>query len=103
MLKFFKELFAPAIFIKGVLRYTQNNFAESKEFLQDAGKRKPDLTNDNFYKAVLLLVEYKLGSKGYRHKFQEALDSLKDSQYQNTNDYSLVVADLKQLIDKLDT
>jgi hypothetical protein len=58
----------------------------------------PSLKSDDFYNVALLLVESKLGAKPHSNKFKDALESLIDSPYKNTCDYSIIVADLKQIM-----
>lgn len=100
MFKKFKEISAPAVFSKGVMRYKQGHYGDAKSLILKSGEWMPDLKNDNFYKAVLLLVESKLGSPFDVQQFKDALASLKDSRYKNTDDYAAVVSDLTQSINE---
>ena len=103
MFKIFKEISAPSVFTRGLLRYKQERFEESKKLILKAGKWMPSLKSDNLYNAALLLVESKLGAKPHNSKFKDALESLIDSPYKNTSDYSIIVADLKQFIREVST
>lgn len=96
MIKFLKEISAPSIFTKGLLRYKQGNFEDSKKLILKTGKWMPDLKNDNFYKAALLVVESKLGQKFQSNIFKDALESIKNSPYKGTNDYSVIFEHLKE-------
>lgn len=98
MFKFFKKFSGPSVFTRGLLKYKQGRFEDSKKLILKAGKWMPDLKRDDFYNAALLLVESKLGTKLHSSRFKEALELLMDSPYKNTVDYSIIVADLKQKI-----
>jgi len=98
MFKFLKEASGPSIFTKALLRYRQGKFEESKRLILKAGKWMPDLKTDDFYKAALLSVESKLGIKADISQFKAALESLVDSPYRNTADYSIIVADLQEIL-----
>lgn len=103
MFKILKEVLGPSIFTKGLLKYKQSNFEDSKRLILKAEKWMPDLKRDDFYNAVLLLVESKLGAKPHNSEFKGALESLIDSHYKSTGDYSIIVADLKQIIKEVGT
>ena len=60
-----------------------------------ASKNVPDLKNDNFYKAALLLVESELGKDFDTAVCEETLGTLEDSLYKETNDLLTVVNALK--------
>lgn len=64
-----------------------------------AGKWMPQLKSDALYIAALLLVESKLGFKFEIKKYQNALESLKGSRYKDAYDYSVIVEDLRKIID----
>ena len=98
MFKFFKEASGPSIFTKGLLKYQQGRFEDSKELILKAGEWTPDLKHDAFYKATLLLVESKLGVKYQNDSFRDALESLRESSFKDTSSYSFIVADLKKRI-----
>lgn len=98
MLECFKEASAPSLFAKGLLRYKQERFTESKRLIVKAAKRSPELKNDHFFRAVLLLVETSMGARADESIFREALESIMDSPYRNTEDHPLVVADLRSRI-----
>jgi hypothetical protein len=68
-----------------------------------AGAWMPGLKNDNFFKAVLLLLEFKLGSNLDIKSTKETLAALTESQYKNTKDFMIIVTDLEQLINEYDT
>lgn len=93
-----KEISAPSIFAKGVLKYKQRNYEDSRKLVLKAGAWMPGLKNDDLYKAVLLLVEFKLGSKLDIHNTRRALEALLHSPYKSSNDFSIIVADLEQII-----
>ncbi len=95
-----KEVSAPAVFTKGVMRYKQGHYQDAKQLILKAGKWMPSLEDDDYYKSVLLLVESKLGSKIRKQIFKEALESLKDSPHKDTVDYEIVVSDLKRTINE---
>ena len=61
-----------------------------------AVKNMPDLKKDNFYKAALLLVESELGKDFGTAVYKEALNSLKDSPYKETNDFRIIFDALKR-------
>lgn len=103
MFKKFKEISAPAVFTKGVLRYKQRYYDDAKKLILKAGEWMPDLKNDHYYKAVLLLVESHLGSQFDMQRYKEALESLKESPYKDSDDYSVVVSDLMQTMNKTNT
>lgn len=98
MLKFIREASAPSLFTKGLLRYKQGRFKESKRLILKAAKHSPDLKCDDFFRAVLLLVETSMGASADEGMFREALGSVMDSPYRNTKDHHIVVADLKNRI-----
>ena len=56
----------------------------------------PDLKNDNFYNAALLLVESELGAGHATVRYKDALSSLKGSSYRDTSDYAVIVSGLKR-------
>jgi hypothetical protein len=85
------------------VKYKQEKFEDSKKLILQAGKWMLSLKSDNFYNAALLLVESKLGARPPISKFEDALESLIDSPYKNTGDYSIIVADLKQIIKEAGT
>lgn len=58
----------------------------------------PILKNDSFFQTSLLLVESNLGKNISNSQFSEALESLADSSYRNTGDYSIIVEELKHKI-----
>jgi hypothetical protein len=103
MFKFLKEISAPSIFTKGVLKYKQQKYEDSRELVLKTGAWMPGLKNDDFYNALLLLIEFKLGSKIDIHSSKETLEALAESPYKGTNDFSIIVADLEQLINEHDT
>ena len=98
MFKKFKEISAPAVFTKGVMRYKQGHYGDAKSLILKSGEWMPTLKNDHYYKAVLLLVESKLGAQFDDQQFKDALASLENSRYKNSDDYAVVVSDLKQAI-----
>ena len=98
MFKFFKEAAGPAIFTKGLLKYQQGRFEDSKKLILKAGECTPDLKSDAIFKATLLLVESKLGTKYQRDSFREALESLRGSALKDTSSYSYIVEELKKRI-----
>ncbi len=100
MFKKFKEVSAPAIFTKGVMRYKQGYLEDAKKLLIKAGNWMPDLQSDDFYLTVLLLVEYRLTSQFDIQRFKDVLGSLKDSPYKDSSDYSIVVSHLEQIINE---
>lgn len=100
MFKILKEVSAPAVFTKGVMRYKQRHYEGAKKLISKAGKWMPSLEDDDYYKSVLLLVESKLGSKISKQRFKDALESLNDSPYKDTVDYEIVVSDLKRTINE---
>lgn len=96
-----KETTAPALFAKGMLKYKQGDFEEAKSLMLKAVKNMPDLKKDNFYKAAFLLVESELGEDFDTAVYEEALDSLKDSPYKETNDFKIIVDALKRQLNHL--
>ena len=100
MFKKFKEVSAPAVFTKGLMRYKQGYLKDAKKLILKAGNWMPDLENDDFYQAILLLVESKLASQFDIQRFKDALESLKDSPYEDSADFAIVVSDLEQIIDE---
>jgi len=103
MFKFFKETSGPSVFTKGLLKYKQGRFEDSKKLILKARKWMPNLKRDDLYNAALLLVELKLGAKPNSSKIRDALESLMGSPYKNTGDYSVIVADLEQIINEIGT
>ena len=98
-----KEICAPSIFTKGVLKYKQQNYEDSKSLVLKAGAWMPSLKNDVFYKAVLLLLKFKLASNFDIDSSKVTLEALEESPYKGTNDFSIIVADLEQTINQHDT
>ena len=86
-----------------MLKYNYQNYEDSKSLILNAGAWMPGLKNDVFYKAVLLLLEFKLGSKFDIKSSKETLEVLEGSPYKCTNDFLIIVSDLKQLINQNDT
>lgn len=70
MFKFFKEICGPSVFTRGLQKYKQGRFEESKKLILKAGKWMPHLKSDDFYNAALLLVESKLGVKSNSTRFK---------------------------------
>lgn len=100
MFKIIKEAAGPAIFCKGLLRYRQGRFEESRELILKAGRWMAELKSDALYNAGLLLVQSKLGAERESSKYNAALESLMEARYRDTVDYSVIVRDLRnKLVD----
>ena len=96
MLKQIKQTSAPSLFTTGMLKYKQGEFEEARNLFLMAAKNMPDLKNDNFFKVAFLLVESELEKIYDTVLFEEALDSLEDSPYKETNDFLIVINALKR-------
>lgn len=97
----FREAFAPSLFTKGVLQYKQGNYEESRKLIVKSGTWLPDLVDDDFYNAALLLVDSHLGKSFPRSRYREALAALTDSPYIETVDYMIIVDGLTHMADEV--
>jgi hypothetical protein len=79
------EVFGPSLFTKGLLKYKREKFKEAQKLILKAGRWMPNLKEDNFYRAALLLVESNLNENFSKSRFREAFESLADSPYANTD------------------
>ncbi len=98
MIKILKEVSAPSIFTKGLLRYRQGRLADSRRLIRKSGEWMRELREDDFYKAALICVESELGMEFEPEVLQRALDSIVDSPYKHTADHKVVCEGLKQKI-----
>ena len=99
MLKLFKEITGPALFTEGLLKLKENKLHEAKRLVLKAAENFPDLKNDPFHDATLILIESKLTGKWEEKQLKAILESLENSPYENTNDYRVVVDGLKEKIE----
>ena len=90
-----KETTAPSLFTKALLKYKQGNFEEARNLMIEAVKKMPDMKNDNFYKATFLLIKSESGENFETSDYKEALNSIKDSPYKETDDFRKVETVLK--------
>ncbi|MBN2415463.1 hypothetical protein JXO52_06460 [bacterium] len=93
----FQEMSAPSLFTRGCLQYKQGDIEESKRLIVKAGAWLPDLADDEFYQAALMLVETRLGKKLSSSRYREVYDSLIDSPYVDTVDYMIIVDGLSRM------
>lgn len=99
ILRFVKQITAPTIFSKGIAQYHQNQYGIAKQLIAKAGLWMPSLTADALFQAVMHLCNYHLEDQDNSHQTQAILDALLASPHKETENYTRIISDIKNILD----